>query len=43
MTGNNLIFEPGMEDGNGQKEYWTTEHVVDRLQFEIVEKKDDAQ
>jgi hypothetical protein len=43
MTGNKIVFEPGKEHGNGQKEYWSTEYVVDRLYYEMVEKKDDAQ
>jgi hypothetical protein len=31
MTGNKLIFIPSREYENGQKEYWTTECLVDQL------------
>jgi hypothetical protein len=43
MTGHKLVFIPGRGHENGQKAYWTTEYVVDRLYLEMVEKEDDAQ
>jgi hypothetical protein len=39
MTNNKLIFE----SDRGQKECWTTEYVVDRLFFEMLEIKDEAE
>jgi hypothetical protein len=38
MTNNELVCEP-----NEQKELWTIEYLVDRLFFEMVEIKDEAE
>jgi hypothetical protein len=43
MISNDLVFEPGKEDENGQKERWTVEYLVDRLFFELMEIKDEAE
>jgi hypothetical protein len=43
MISNNLVFEPGKGDENGQKERWTVEYLVDRLFFELMEIKDEAE
>jgi hypothetical protein len=43
MISNDLVFEPGKGDENGQKERWTVEYLVDRLFFELMEIKDEAE
>jgi hypothetical protein len=43
LTDKRLVFERNSGDGNKQKEQWTVEYLVDRLFFELMEIKDEAE